>query len=89
MEHPREVSAARVDEAPPAQAAAEELAPGSARAHETSQAPNSVVNKIPLGFRQASEFESFGGSLYGGLESAGFKNVEAAFQGSSVTGRAL
>jgi hypothetical protein len=48
-----------------------------------------VASKIPFGFRQASEFESFGSSLYGGLESAGFKNVEAAFQGSSVTGRAF
>jgi hypothetical protein len=44
---------------------------------------------IPFGFRQASEVQSFGDSLYGGLSIAGFRNVDAAFQGSSVTGRAF
>lgn len=48
-----------------------------------------VANKMPLGFGQASEFESFGNSLYQELDSAGYRSVDAAFQGSSVTGRAF
>ena len=46
------------------------------------------VGSYPLGFSTQSEFAAFGNSLYSGLESAGFRNVRAGFQGSSVTGRA-
>ena len=46
-------------------------------------------NQMPLGFGGTSDFKLFGKSLHGGLDAAGFKNVDAAFQGSSVTGRAF
>lgn len=45
-------------------------------------------NRIPLGFEKASDFEVFGSSLHNGLASVGYRNVKAAFQGSSVTGHA-
>ncbi|OEZ54738.1 DUF4214 domain-containing protein [Duganella sp. HH105] len=43
---------------------------------------------LPRGFNQATDFREFSGSLYNGLESVGYNKVDAAFQGSSVTGRA-
>ncbi|PPU36342.1 hypothetical protein XaplCFBP3123_20985 [Xanthomonas arboricola pv. populi] len=47
-----------------------------------------VQRKIPLGFRKGADFEAFGDSLHDGLNTAGYKDVDAAFQGSSVTGQA-
>jgi hypothetical protein len=47
------------------------------------------VGSYPLGFSQQGEFAAFGDTLYSGLSSAGYKNVQAGFQGSSVTGRAF
>ncbi|HEV7610153.1 MAG TPA: DUF6531 domain-containing protein [Steroidobacteraceae bacterium] len=42
---------------------------------------------IPFGFATADEFAKFGTSLNRGLDSAGFKDVQAIMQGSAVTGR--
>lgn len=55
----------------------------------TRLASGARTRAVPLGFSQQSEFVAFGGSLYAGLEGAGFKNAQAGFQGSSVTGRAF
>jgi hypothetical protein len=41
----------------------------------------------PLGFGDPVEFERFGAHLGAGLRKAGYADVRAAFQGSSVTGR--
>ena len=46
-------------------------------------------DKIPLGFGKPIEFEQFGKSLHDGLASAGYRDVDAALQGSSVTGHAF
>ena len=43
--------------------------------------------RVPLGFSGATDFVKFSDSLYGGLARAGFGEVRAGFQGSSVTGR--
>jgi hypothetical protein len=44
---------------------------------------------VPLGFASRAEFEVFGNRLMRGLADAGYPNAEAAFQGSSVTGRSF
>jgi hypothetical protein len=41
---------------------------------------------IPLGFADPIEFQAFADVLTHGLADAGFRDTEAAFQGSSVTG---
>ena len=45
-----------------------------------------VERVIPLGFKNADEFAHFGARLKEGLKNAGFEDVQAIFQGSSVTG---
>ena len=52
-------------------------------------AENLGVRGIPYGFESGSEFKAFGSSLLQGLETAGFNDVKALFQGSSVTGKKL
>jgi hypothetical protein len=47
-----------------------------------------AAGKIPFGFGSRSSFSDFSASLHSGLGAAGYRNVDAAFQGSSVTGRA-
>jgi filamentous hemagglutinin len=42
--------------------------------------------QIPLGFNSPDEFAQFGRVLYSGFAEAGYDDVEAIFQGSSVTG---
>jgi filamentous hemagglutinin len=42
--------------------------------------------QIPLGFNSPDEFAQFGRVLYSGFTEAGYDDVEAIFQGSSVTG---
>ncbi|MEW8156308.1 MAG: hypothetical protein AB2765_17185 [Candidatus Thiodiazotropha endolucinida] len=44
-------------------------------------------NKPPLGFKDTKAFHTFGDDLYTGLNQAGFDDVQAIFQGSSVTGK--
>ena len=44
-------------------------------------------SRVPLGFSGATDFVKFSDSLYAGLTRAGFGEVRAGFQGSSVTGR--
>ena len=41
---------------------------------------------FPLGFNSFEEFQRFGSGLYSGLGRAGYSDVTAIFQGSSVTG---
>jgi filamentous hemagglutinin len=48
-----------------------------------------VTDRIPLGFKSPSEFETFGGQLNTGLKAAGYEDAQAAFQGSSVTGKSF
>ncbi len=43
-------------------------------------------NCLPKGFSSIDEFKNFGSDLYSGLENAGYGDVTAIFQGSSVTG---
>ena len=44
-------------------------------------------NKLPHGFPSQEEFSRFGAQLQSGLQQAGYDDVQAAFQGSSVTGQ--
>ncbi|MDB5616721.1 SpvB/TcaC N-terminal domain-containing protein [Tardiphaga sp.] len=47
-----------------------------------------IVNRgFPLGFKSRGQFRQFGSALIAGLKRAGFGDIRAAFQGSSVTGR--
>jgi YD repeat-containing protein len=48
-----------------------------------------VETEVPLGFKKVEDFEAFAGSLHFKFNGAGFSNVDAAFQGSSVTGQAF
>jgi hypothetical protein len=45
-----------------------------------------TLRRIPLGFKNTDEFAQFGARLKGGLKNAGYEDVQAIFQGSSVTG---
>ncbi len=54
---------------------------------KAGRATGSARQGLPLGFGSAAEFEKFGNSLNAGLRKAGFEDVQALFQGSSVTGR--
>jgi hypothetical protein len=51
--------------------------------------PVLVHNCTPLGFEDHAAFEDFGARLKAGLADAGHSDVDAAFQGSSVTGRSF
>ncbi len=44
---------------------------------------------FPLGFRSLGQFRQFGQALKAGLKRAGFADADAAFQGSSVTGKSF
>jgi len=46
-------------------------------------------NSVPQGFGSASDFGTFGDDLGAGLRGAGYDDVTAVFQGSSVTGRSF
>lgn len=48
-----------------------------------------LARGFPLGFRSVGQFRQFGEALKAGLKRAGFGDVEAGFQGSSVTGRSF
>ena len=44
---------------------------------------------FPLGFKSFGQFKQFSKAIKGGLVRAGYRDVDAAFTGSSVTGRAF
>ena len=48
-----------------------------------------ATKKVPRGFSSADEFASFGNNLNSGLKKAGFRDTQAIFQGSSVTGKSF
>jgi filamentous hemagglutinin len=56
---------------------------GTRAAGELTQ--EAAQRTIPLGFKNADEFAQFGARLKQGLQNAGYGDVQAIFQGSSVT----
>ena len=58
--------------------------------HVYDSSANSVApSGVPRGFGSASDFGAFGDDLYSGLRGAGYDDVTAIFQGSSVTGQSF
>ncbi|MEV0204291.1 RHS repeat-associated core domain-containing protein [Streptomyces sp. NPDC050788] len=51
--------------------------------------PKPGPRRVPMGFANAEEFSSFGSRLQSGLRQAGYEDVTAAMQGSSVTGKSF
>jgi YD repeat-containing protein len=54
---------------------------------ESATARNLVNGKLPFGFSSQEKFAQFGAKLNSGLRAAGYGDVQAIMQGSSVTGR--
>lgn len=59
----------------------------AAHGAENSETTNFNAPRTPLGFKNAGAFGEFGGNLNTGLRNAGYEDVQAIFQGSSVTGK--
>jgi RHS repeat-associated protein len=63
-----------------------ELGIGTGSPASVSMGTVSQNSEIPRGFQSSEEFDQFGNTLYGGVGSAGYDDVTAILQGSSVTG---
>lgn len=62
---------------------------GTARHVSDSSLDSSAPIVVPRGFGNAADFGAFGDDLYSGLRGAGYADVTAIFQGSSVTGQSF